>query len=239
MTERLSASVAGRHVACHASANLELAIPNFTVPPVDKMAGAKGVGTKRHTVFEAVNEETPSNMKHMIDALQYMYEVRTRRRFKVLTEHPMTADFLIGKPGTTADAIYYVEDEIHVLDPKTGKIPVEVIDNEQLMFYAICAAPLAPKAKGVHVHIVQPWADNMNSWFVDTNRLLDFKQELIDAEKAIRSGDLTFGPSKHCTFCPANPHKRGDGKGHPLCPAMMDLLYPDRNKIDELAILEL
>lgn len=239
MTERLSASVAGRHMACPASANLELAIPNFTLPVIDQMAGAKGVGTRRHVVFEAVNKETAGDMKHMIDALQYQYEVRKRRRFKVLTEHQMTADFLVGKPGTTADAIYYVEDEIHILDPKTGKIPVEVIGNEQLMFYALCAAHLAPKAKGAHLHIVQPWADNMNEWFVDTNQLLAFKAELIEAEQRIINKDLTFGPSKHCTFCPANPHKRGDGKGHPLCPAMLNLLYPDRNKIDESAILSL
>lgn len=239
MAERLSASVAGRHMACHASAQLELAIPNFTIPPVDKMAGAKGKGTRYHKILEDMNGLPLSDFKHMLALLQYVADLRSKRRFKVLTEHQMTAEWLDSKPGTTADLILYTQDEIHVLDPKTGMIPVEVVENEQLLYYAACAAVLAPKAKGVHLHILQPWADNMDSWFADTNRIKKFMDDSLAAERAIAAGSVTFGPTdKHCTFCPANPHKRGDGKGHPLCPAMLQILYPNRGA-DEDAILSL
>ena len=50
------------------------------------------------------------------------------------------------------------------------------------------------------------------------------------------AGDTTLVPNDHCTFCPANPHSRGD-KGSPLCPPMMQKLYPF--DVDEDAILAL
>ena len=56
------------------------------------------------------------------------------------------------------------------------------------------------------------------------------------AEQKIIAGDPTRTPSDNCTFCPANPHSRSD-KGRPLCPEMMQLLYP--MGYDEAAILDL
>jgi hypothetical protein len=108
-----------------------------------------------------------------------------------------------------------------------------VVGNHQLLFYGVCFAPLAPLAKGITLHIVQPWADGNQSWFADTNVLQQFMADAIAAEQKILAGDTTFGPSDHCKFCPANPHSRGL-KGKPLCPAMMKLLYPPIVDEDEI-----
>src|SRR5690606_13978941 len=99
--------------------------------------------------------------------------------------------------------------------------------NKQLLFYAATYAALAPKAKGVNVYILQPWAGGNSHWYVDATTLKQFMDEAIAAQQKVLNKDTTFGPSDSCTFCPANPHSRGD-KGRPLCPTMMDLLYPDR-----------
>jgi len=238
MTERFSASVAGRHMACHASANLELAIPNWTDPVRDETAGQKGVGTARHKMLEPIMELSPTDMMHMIRVQQYVLDLRRTRRFKVLIEEKVQATWLDSAPYTTADLVLYTKDELHVIDYKWGKIPVDVIDNEQLLFYDVCYAPLAPKAKQVTNHILQPYADNFDSWTVSAAELQKFMDHAIATEKAIAAGSLTFGPTdKHCTFCPANPHSRGD-KGKPLCPAMMQILYP-QNRMDEDEILGL
>lgn len=248
MPERFSASVAARHMACHASANLPAAIPNWVPPAVDETVGSKAMGTSVHKVVEdlintqlvTATKTTGFSAKDMLAAgriLTYIGEVWAERRFKVLSEHKITAEWLTTRPKTTADLVFYTQDQLEVLDVKWGKIPVPVVDNEQLLFYAACYAPFAPKAKGVRVHILQPRADNMESWYVDTNRLGQFMAEAQAAEAAIQQGDVTFGPSDHCTFCPANPHSRGD-KGHPLCPAMMQLLYPGQ-RLDEDAVLAL
>lgn len=233
MTERFSASAASRLIQCPASGNLDVAIPNWTPPVVDHDKGAKGKGTAIHKIFEDAAAWTARDMRHIADAMDYVATLRAQRRFKVLTEYTTTAEWLPSKPQTTVDLVLYTQDEIHVVDYKTGKIPVQPELNAQLQFYALCVSDLAPKAKGVTVHIVQPWADIMDSWFADTNQLALFMDEAQRQEAKVTSQTVEFGPGDHCTFCPANPHTRGD-KGYPLCPAMMQLLYPDSTDEEEI-----
>jgi hypothetical protein len=222
-------------MACSASANLDLAIPNWVEPVKDPTAdNAANQGTKWHEYFATLMLLSGKNIEHFAAALAYVATIKQTRRFQMLIEQEMTADWLASKPTSTADLVLYTADELHVFDLKTGKIRVEVIRNAQLMFYALTYMAFAPKAKGVTLHIVQPWADNIEAWYVSAADLQDFMRDAIAAEKKIKLGDTTFMPGDHCTFCPANPHARGE-KGHPYCPAMMGLLYPEI--IDEDALL--
>jgi hypothetical protein len=226
MTERISASQIGRQMACHASANLEVALPGYVHPVKDRTAdNAANRGTSMHEVFAKVQELGNGDFAHMVRALQYVADIRATRRFKVLVEQEIKATWLTTQPETTVDLVLYTADEIHVIDLKTGRLKVDVLDNEQLIYYAICFAHLAPKAKGVMIHIVQPWADNMESQWISGAELWQHMREMQHAEEQILAGDVTFGPSKHCTFCSANPHSRGL-KGNIMCPAMMQMLYP-------------
>lgn len=235
--ERFSASVAGRHMSCHASANLAAAIPNWTPPIVDPDKGAKAEGTKKHAIFEDVWSLSATDIKHMTTAMQYVQQIMSTRRFKKLIEEKVQAAWLSTAPMTTPDLVLYTQDEMHIFDTKTGRIPVEVVENEQLLFLGVTLGPLAPKAKGITGHIVQPWADNIGDWWMTADRLAQFMNDAIATEAAIAAGSTQFGPSDHCKFCPANPHSRGD-KGHPMCPAMLQVLYPNRG-VDEDAILSL
>jgi hypothetical protein len=234
MPERFSASVAGRHMECHASANLEKAIIGYEAPVDDRTANnAANRGTARHEIFAKIMEMQTADVRAFSSAVDYVARLRSTRRFKVLVEQSIQVSWLATTPDTTVDLVLYTQDEIHVLDLKTGKIPVEVVGNEQLLYYGACFAPLAPLAKGVTLHIVQPWADGNQSWFVNTLELKKFIADAQAAEAAIQAGDVTFGPSHHCTFCPANPHSRGK-KGTQMCPAMMRMLYPPAVNEDEI-----
>ena len=236
MAERFSASVAARHMACPASANLELAIPNWQ-PPVVESTPAAEEGTRRHEMLEPIVALPTKDIAGFARILQYIADLRATRRFKVLIEQKITAEWLTSKPSTTVDYGLYTQDEIHVIDYKWGRIRVEVVGNPQLLYYGASLAHLAPRAKGVHLHILQPHADNFESWFADTNTLAQFMDDARKAEAKTLAGDTTFGPTDHgCKFCPANPHGRGS-KGRPFCPAQMSMLYPD--KTDEDAILAL
>jgi hypothetical protein len=235
MPEKFSASRAARHMQCHASANLDLAIEGWEPPVQDpNKDNAANRGTHIHEVFAEAMSFSAKNLRKFSEATTYIADLRERRRFNVLIEESVTAEWLPTKPGTTADLVLYVADEMHIVDLKTGKIPVSAVDNQQLLFYAATYGHLAPKAKGVHLHIVQPWADVMEDWFADVSVIAQFMNDAAVAESAIQAGSTQFSPGDSCQFCPANPHGRGL-KGQPLCPAMMELLYP--RLIDEDEIL--
>jgi len=237
MAERFSASVASRQMACHASADLAAAIPNWVAPVEDRDADtAANRGTAKHEMLEPIMRLPRSEVRGMAKYLTYVADLRDRRQFKVLVEHKVTVDWLVSKPESTADLVLYTQDELHIVDGKWGKIPVDPYHNAQLLYYAVSYAHFAPKAKGATLHVLQPAIDNFDSWFADTNVLAKFKADALATEAAIAAGDTTFGPGDHCTFCAANPHGRGL-KGRPFCPAQMSMLYPD--KTDEAAILAL
>jgi hypothetical protein len=221
---------------CTGSANLELAIPNWTPPVIDPtVENAASRGTKLHALFAEVVTQSARDAERLAEALTYVAAIRSQRRFKVLSEFTMTADWLESKPPTTADLVFYVKDEIHIFDLKTGVIKVEVVGNKQMLYYAATYATLAPKAAGVFVHIVQPWADNTEYTFVDTTELRVFMDEARRAEQEILAQSVTLTPGDACMFCEANPRGRG-ARGRPFCPVLMKMYYPDL--LDEAAILE-
>ena len=236
MPERFSASVASKHIACHASANLELAIPGWTPPADEGSTVASSKGTDMHSVLEAAAVFSPREMQGLAEAMAYVAELRRKRRFTREVEAQGTGWWLTSKPHTRADLLLYTQDELHVVDYKFGRILVDPIGNSQGMYYSLAFLDRAPKAKGVHFHIVQPFVDNISSVFFTLNELDQFRLDCIAAETAVNAGSVTFTPNDHCTFCPANPHSRS-AKGSPLCPAMMQLLYP-HTQIDEDSILD-
>jgi hypothetical protein len=239
MPERFSASNAAKHMACPASANLETAILGWTPPEPDDKVRASDVGTSAHEVFDQLMGYTPSDLKHWVTVLEYIHALRAGRRFKVERELKVTADWLAPDPVTgqhpssTLDLALHTQEELHILDLKWGKIPVPVFDNVQTIFYALCAVHLAPKAKGVTIHILQPRADNMESQYIPSTELKMWEAKLVAAQAKVINKDTTFGPSDYCNFCPAFPHSRSP-KGRPLCPATMNLLYPPPFNEDEL-----
>lgn len=224
-------------MACPASANLDIAIPGWVPPVEDRTANnASNRGTGMHEIFAKISELPARQMAAAARALQYVADLRSTRRFKVLIEQSIKATWLTQQPDTQVDLVLYTQDEMHVIDWKWGRIPVEVVSNDQLLYYALCFAPLAPKAKGVTLHVVQPNADNLASWFADTATLEAYMLKAQATERKLLAKDTTFGPSDSCTFCPANPHTRGQ-KGSPMCPAMLSMLYPPL--MDEASILSL
>ena len=234
--ERFSASRAERLMNCTASGDLDSAIPGWTPPVEDPNADtAASRGTKMHELFAAVNELTPSEYRAFVNALSYVAELRSTRRFNVLIEQTEMADWLTNPVPTTADLVLYTQDELHILDFKWGRIPVQVVENEQLMYYAVTYSKYAPKAKDVVLHIVQPNANIFESWAVGTPELAAFMAKAMQTEDDLLNGQLTFLPGDHCTFCPANPRSRG-AKGSPFCPPLMQMWYPA--PFDEAALLE-
>lgn len=238
---RFSASRAEQLMACPGSANLSLSIPGWVPPVIDEEKGRKGVGHTYHEYLRFVAELKAREMKALAAAIAYVADLRSRRRFKVLAEDTVECDWLVSKPKTTVDLVLHVSDELHIIDWKTGVIPVFAYQNPQLKFYAINYVHLAPKAKEVHLHIVQPWAEvnglpHLDEYVVSGTDLLQYKLDLQAGEAAVLAGSTKLVPGEHCKFCPAFPHSRSD-KGSPLCPPAMRLLYPMNEDTDEILAL--
>lgn len=136
--------------------------------------------------------------------------IKIEHKFDLSTLHP-------GLFGTSDCVIYDARNmTLYVLDYKHGAgIPVEVVDNEQLLYYALGAlisTNISPTK--ICLGIVQPRCFHEDGpirlWELDTIDLLDFEARLIEAAKATEDPNAPLNPGEHCMFCP--------GKG--ICPAL-------------------
>jgi len=178
----------------------------------------------------------PAMLKFIAQTATYIGGMVTRLAgVPMYGELSMEAEWLPSKPRTTADVVFGNKRVLEIVDYKTGKIPVHAADNDQMLFYAACAYLRTGCECGeITVHILQP--GNQDSWTFTVQYLQDWMNRAINADRAIIAKDLTRRPSDHCTYCPANPHTRGD-KGNKFCPEMMDVLYPPQ--FDELEMLDM
>ncbi|QDP44830.1 RecB-like exonuclease/helicase [Microbacterium phage Araxxi] len=160
--------------------------------------------------------------------------------YQIIEERSIECTWLKSSPLTTPDLVIAANKRLVIVDYKTGKIPVSPVANDQLMFYAVSALYqyVIPQDRNpdlvIDMMIWQP--GHFESWTTDLATLEAWKAEALAADLRVINKDLTLRPGSSCTFCPANPHSRGD-KAPPYCPAQMSLLYP--NNTDEEAVLDL
>ena len=100
-----------------------------------------------------------------------------------------------------------------VADYKTGQVEVSPVENEQLMFYAICAqADPATKDmfKGVEkiiLAIIQPTTKAVvTTWELTPAALRTFRTEVRDAIKKTQGKKPRLVPGPACKWCPAAPY---------------------------------
>jgi hypothetical protein len=113
----------------------------------------------------------------------------------------------------TNDASYYVKatKTLSVWDFKYGQgIPVEVEENEQLLYYAVGALmELNLPCEWVELVICQPRYDHRDGpirrWKIHSIELLDFIADLVEAAKKTEDPNAELSPGEHCRFCPAVP----------------------------------
>ena len=150
-------------------------------------------------------------------------------------EVTLVCDWLPSAPKTTPDVVWVGDGVLEICDYKSGAIKVSPVDNDQLLFYAASAwnnwDDFIGRPREIVLHVMQP--GNIDSWSCSFEYLQEWMARAVAADNAIQAKDLRLRPSDHCTFCPANPHTRGD-KGNVFCRPMLDLLYPPVVDEDEI-----
>lgn len=106
----------------------------------------------------------------------------------------------------TADFLVISNNALEVIDLKYGKgVPVKADWNPQLMIYALGALRVfdlmyAPKV--VRMTIVQPRLDNISTFELKTEELLQWAEDTLKpAAKKAFAGDGNLNPGAWCTFC--------------------------------------
>lgn len=100
--------------------------------------------------------------------------------------------------GGTPDVVLVSRDTIHVVDLKTGRVPVSPYDNYQLMAYLNLARERFPEATRFFGSIVQPVVTGKPEAVEYTlEQLLDFSFQLTSA-----LGSNDFRAGTHCQYCP-------------------------------------
>jgi hypothetical protein len=178
-------------------------------------------GTKAHEVASnlLLGRSTPHDFKG--DDLQaiwtYVHEVQEAEAEAIqaggfiLVEHCF--DLSQIHPGLfgTADAVIYNPQTklLQVFDYKHGAgIPVEVEDNEQLLYYGLGALLSTHRpCKEVELIIVQPRCVHpdgpVRRWRFESFKLLDFAADLKRLAEATEESNAALKAGEHCRFCPA------------------------------------
>lgn len=227
----LSASSANRWLHCPPSAKLALQFPRTT----SKYAEA---GTLAHSIAELkarkhfVEPMGPQEFQKRLQALKEnphydkamdgntdSYLEHLKSLAMTYKAHPFVAlevrvDYSRYVPEAygTADCIMIGEDRMCVVDYKNGSgVPVEAVENPQMMLYALGALETysmiyGDTIKNIHLAIVQPNVGEPKEWDTTTEELQNWGETVVKPIAALAwDGRGEFCPGDWCdsAFCPA------------------------------------
>ena len=219
---RLSASRTDRFMQCPGSYRLE------SLMPYEPAGEAAAIGTAIHELSEIIltGKEVPAGTDpdHLSMAQSYADFVNNlvENPRKKLIEINLDEGLKSLHPalGGTADAVLVDGDHLHILDLKTGRVPVDATDNKQLLTYALGAMRQfkAPSSITCTMHIFQPRVGH-SKWTVSGLRLELHGRRLQSAAELALTSDAPTHPSPDaCRYC----------KAKTICPSM-------REKVQEVA----
>lgn len=101
----------------------------------------------------------------------------------------------------SVDYLAYDAENLYIVDLKTGRTPVDVIDNVQLAYYCIGTISTLSliNDRKIHLGIYQPTVSKEIQWWNPTmDQIREIKQKMIAATKSV---ELVAGD--HCKYCKA------------------------------------
>lgn len=141
----------------------------------------------------------------------------------IFFEQPVQADVKGVLVSGTADCIVYTKSKLYIIDYKYGVgIPVDVVDNKQLLTYAtLYCAELEDSnlPKEVELHVVQPRIANVAKATYPIDKVASHYKAILQAVNSILLAEAKVKYGDHCRYCPAKA----------MCPAYYELV---REKYD-------
>jgi len=198
----LSASSLPRITLCPASYRMSIGIPNKSNPAAERgtriheMAELLGKGEEVITEDQEGLEWANAYLNYISDFVSGHYELETNLTEALKTVHPLL--------GGTADAIVFNDNELHIVDLKTGRGVVKT-NSIQLKTYALGAWILHGQPNvTIYCHIFQPhYAQQLPAQY-SYDDMVAFEIELKAlAEKAEDPFQDPTPGYEQCKYCPA------------------------------------
>ena len=152
-----------------------------------------------------VDEDMAQNVQNYVD---YVLSVNG----SLLIEQKVDFSRWVHEGFGTSDAIVIDEQNntLHVIDLKYGKgVAVYAQDNTQAQLYALGAYDLFAHIYDIDfikMHIHQPRINNITSWEITVDELLEFGDEVKKRADATLDENAPFNPTeKGCMWCAAKP----------------------------------
>jgi hypothetical protein len=190
--------------------------------PYEPAGEAAAIGTAIHELSEIIltGKEVPAGTDpdHLSMAQSYadfvnnLVENPRKKLIEVNLDEGLKS--LHPALGGTADAVLVDGNHLHILDLKTGRVPVDATDNKQLLTYALGAMRQlkAPNTIECTMHIYQPRVGH-SKWTVSGLRLELHGRRLQSAAELALTSDAPTSPSPDaCRYC----------KAKTICPSMRE-----------------
>lgn len=223
----LSASSAHKWLVCTPSARLEEQFPNKTSEYMQEGTLAHAIAefkvrsyflepmtkttqTRRLNKFKKEEGFQNEMLEHTDTYLNFLKEeaLKTNTKPFIAVEQKVDFSSYVPEGFGTADCIMISGDTLHIIDFKYGKgVKVEAEDNPQMKLYALGAVSaygLFYPLKNIKMSIVQPRIDNISSYEIPIEPLLEWGEKVVkpQAQKAF-AGLGEYVQGDHCRFCKA------------------------------------
>ena len=226
----IGASSMYRWKNCPGSVKLSQGLPNrASIYAKEGSAAHEIVSLALERAFSE-NRPTIEVLNDTIKALSVYtnYIEKNKKDNPIHIEHSFDMGDIFPDLYGTADCVIYHKDTkiLHVIDYKHGQgIPVEVVNNLQLSYYALGAMhTLAYPCQDVKMTIIQPRCYHpdgfIRSWTVSSLYFIDFELDLIAAAKETKKKKALLAAGAHCMFCLAKA----------ICPQKEKIAQADAKK---------
>lgn len=176
----------------------EKCLRNVTRNPVDFLGKVHKVDGFKVKVDQPMVEAVQLYVDLVRDEVGTSGELMIEQRFHLESLH----ENLFG----TADAVVYHKDTktLTVYDYKNGFVPVPVVGNPQLMYYAVGASFSKREIDHIRLVVVQPnaFGTQIKECTLDAMDLFDWMDDLVQYARATDDPDAPRIPGEHCDYCP-------------------------------------
>ena len=238
----ISPSMLYRMFGCPGSVLASKDIPNTSSPAAERGTMIHGLAEEMLRVgFTDATDLSQEEHKNLRDYCAYVKNL-VGNDAHLYVEEEVSLDGYVTDMRGTIDALIVGDDYMHVVDLKTGSVPVNAEHNSQLLAYALgAAAKYDAFEKKITLHIWQ--AGNVNSDEVlGIAELNEFAKKLMNSADIALSPEAPRNPSESsCRYCPAAPECPAL-YGHQLAVvggSFVDLTAPEKLTDDQIAMVVL